>query len=126
MFQPLWATLTTIGAGAASWTVVAMFGGRREAWDSELYFAALPLIGLMAGLISYFAPARFWRWAFYPFLGQALVMFAQGIYVSGGAGAALLPLGLIVFAIFGAFCTIPAAIGAVAGRKAATAMAVAP
>lgn len=126
MFQPLWATLTTIGVGAASWVVVAMFGGRREAWDSELYFTALPLIGLMAGVISYFAPARFWRWAFYPFLGQALVMFAQGIYVSGGAGAALLPLGLIVFAIFGAFCMIPAAIGAVAGRKATTAKAVAP
>jgi hypothetical protein len=125
MFQPLWATLMTIGAGAASWIAVAMFGGRREAWDSELYFAALPLIGLMAGVIAYFAPARFWRWAFYPFLGQAVVMFALGIYESGAAGAALLPLGLIVFAIFGAFCMIPAAIGAAAGRKAATPKAVA-
>jgi len=117
MFQPLWASLTTLGVGAATWIVVAMAGGRREAWDSELYFAALPLIGLTAGVVSYRVPARFWRWAFFPFLAQALVMFAQG--AAGGAGAALLPLGLIVFAIFGAFCTIPAAIGAVAGRKAA-------
>jgi hypothetical protein len=37
---------------------------------------------------------------------------------SGGAGLALLPIGLLFFAVFGAFCTIPAAIGAVAGRKA--------
>jgi hypothetical protein len=103
MFHPLWATLTTIGMGAVSWIIVAMLGGRREAWDSELYFAALPVIGLTAGLISYFVP----------------------MYESGGAGAAVLPLGLIVFAIFGAFCMIPATIGAVAGRKAATAKAVA-
>ena len=124
MFHPLWATVTTIGVGAASWIVVAMFGGRREAWDSEWYFAALPLIGLMAGVVSYFAPVRFWRWAFFPFFAQALVMTAQSS--SGGAGMALLPLGLIVFVIFGAFCMIPAAVGAVAGRKMATARAVAP
>ena len=117
MFQPLWATVTTIGVGAASWVVVARFGGRREAWDSELYFAVLPLIGLMAGVISYFVPVRFWRWAFFPFLGQFLVMFAQGL--SAGASVGLMPLGLIVFCIFGAFCMIPAAIGAAAGRKAA-------
>ena len=52
MFQPLWASLATLGVGAATWIAVAMFGGRREAWDSELYFAALPLIGLTAGIVS--------------------------------------------------------------------------
>ena len=117
MFQPVWATLITIGVGAVSWIVVAMFGGRREAWDSELYFAALPLIGLMAGVVSYLAPARYWRWAFFPFLGQFLVMFVQG--VASGASVALMPFGLVVFALFGAICAIPAAIGATAGRKAA-------
>ncbi len=117
MFQPVWASIVTLAAGAAAWIAVAMFGGRREAWDSELYFAALPVIGLLAGVVSYFVPERFWRWAFFPFAAQAIVMFGQGIYA--GAGAGLLPLGLIVFAIVGAFCTIPAAIGAAAGRKAA-------
>jgi hypothetical protein len=117
MFHPLWATLTTAAVGAATWIIVAMLGGKTEAWDSELYFAALPVIGLAAGVVSYLAPARFWRWAFFPFVAQALVMTAQSS--SGGAGLALLPLGLLIFAIFGAFCTIPAAIGAVAGRKAA-------
>lgn len=115
MFQPLWASLVTLGVGAATWIVVAMAGGRREAWDSELYFAALPLIGVTAGAVSYLAPARFWRWAFFPFLAQALVMLAQTSSV--GAGLALLPLGLIVFLILGAMCLIPAKIGASVARK---------
>lgn len=117
MFQPVWASLTMLSMGAATWIVVAVLGGRREAWDSEWYFAALPLIGLAAGAVSYFAPARFWRWAFFPFLAQAMVMIAQS--PTGGAGMSLLPLGLITFATFGSICTIPAAIGAVFGRKAA-------
>jgi hypothetical protein len=119
MFQPVWASVVTLGVGAASWIVVALYGGRREAWDSELYFTALAIIALTAGVISYFAPARFWRWAFFPFAAQAVVMFAQG--AAGGSGAALLPPGLIMFAIFGAFCAVPAAIGAASGRKAAAA-----
>jgi hypothetical protein len=119
MFQPLWATLTTLGAGAATWIGVAVLGGQLEAWDSELYLAALPVIGLMVGVVSYFAPTRFWRWAFFPFLAQALVMIVLATPgASRGAGFALLPIGLIFFTIFGAFCMIPAAIGAVAGRKA--------
>ena len=124
MFQPLWASLATLGVGAATWIAVAMFSGRREAWDSELYFAALPLIGLTAGVVSYLAPARFWRWAFFPFMAQALVMIALG--TGAGPGASLLPIGLITFAIFGVFCVIPAAIGAAAGRKAAAAKVVGP
>lgn len=31
MVQPVWATVTTAGVGAAAWIIVAMFGGRREA-----------------------------------------------------------------------------------------------
>ena len=117
MFQPLWATLTMLCTGAATWIVVAVVGGEGEAWDSGLYFAALSMIGLMAGVVSYFAPARFWRWAFLPFLAQAVVMTAQSS--AGGAGLALLPVGLVIFFMLGAFCVIPAAIGAGAGRKAA-------
>lgn len=117
MFRPLWATLTMLAAGAATWIGAAIASGAREAWDSGLYFAALPMIGLTAGIVSYFAPARFWRWAFLPFLAQAVIMTAQSS--AGGAGLALLPLGLIIFFTLGAFCVIPAAIGSVAGRKAA-------
>jgi hypothetical protein len=117
MFKPVWATLTTLGVGAAAWIVVAMYGGRREAWDSEIYFAALPLIGLMGAVIAYVVPARSWRWAFFPFIAQAVVMLIQSLLA--GASIGLLPFGLIVFAIFGAFCMIPVAIGAAFGRNAA-------
>ena len=112
MFHPMWASLVTLGVGAATWIVVAMAGGRREAWDSELYFImVLPLIALTAGLVSYKVPNRTWRWAMFPFAAQAIVMFVQEPMGN------LLPLGLVIFLIFGALCLIPARIGAFAGRK---------
>jgi hypothetical protein len=114
MFEPLWASVTTSGVGAAAWLVVSLAGGRREAWDSPLYFLyALPVIAVTAAIVSYKAPARAWRWAMFPFWSQAVVAFVQD------PTANLLPLGLIVFSIFGAVCLIPATIGATAGRKAA-------
>ena len=113
MFQPVWASLVTLGVGAATWIVVAMAGGRREAWDSELYFVmALPVIALTAGVVSYIVPVRTWRWAMFPFAAQAVVMVAQDPSSIG-----LLPLGLIMFLIFGAMCLIPARIGASVSRK---------
>jgi peptidoglycan/LPS O-acetylase OafA/YrhL len=112
MFQPLWASLVTLGVGAATWIVVAMYGGRREAWDSELYWTfVMPAIALTAGIVSYKVPVRTWRWAMFPFAAQALVGFVQN------PTANLLPLGLIMFAIVGAMCLIPARIGALASRK---------
>ena len=107
MFQPVWASFVTLGVGGASWIV-----------------ASLAVIALTACAVSYFVPARFWRWACFPFMAQAVVMVAQG--AAGGSGASLLPLGLIMFGIFGAFCVIPAAIGASFGRKASAAKVVVP
>ncbi len=99
--------------GAATWLVVSTIGGRREAWDSELYFSvALPAIGALTALLGFLLPHRPWRWAFVPFGGQALVALLQN--PTGG----LLPLGLIVFGFFGVACLIPAYVGA----KLATAM----
>jgi len=112
MFQPLWASLVTLGVGAVTWIVVAMAGGRREAWDSELYFVfVMPVIALTAGIVSYKVPVRTWRWAMFPFAAQALVMVVQEPMGN------MLPLGLIMFFIFGAMCLIPARLGALAARK---------
>jgi hypothetical protein len=112
MFRPIWAVLTTAATGAATWVYVARVGNRREAWDSEVYFiVAIPLIGLTAAVVSFFAPSRFWRWAMLPFLAQALVAFLQN------PGANMLPIGLIVFAILGVMCMVPAALGAAIGRR---------
>ena len=113
MLQPLWASAVTIGIGAVTWILVAAASGRREAWDSDLYFvAALPAIALTAGIVSCLVPVRNWRWAMFPFAAQAIVMV-----VHDPSSASLLPLGLIMFAILGAMCLIPARIGAFAARR---------
>ncbi len=112
MFQPMWATVTTAGLGAMTWVVVAALGGRREAWDSPLYFGfALPFLALVVAVVAGLVPVRVWRWAMFPFWAQALVAFLQN------PTANLLPLGLIVFSVFGALFLIPAAIGAQIGRR---------
>ena len=112
--HPLWASATTTGVGAATWVYTAWVGGRREAWDSELYFLfVIPAIALMAAVVAFFVPDRFWRWAMLPFAGQALVAFIQN------PTANLLPIGLLVFALHGALCIIPAAAGAAIGRRVA-------
>jgi hypothetical protein len=112
MFQPLWASATTLGVGAAAWIVVSVAGGRQEAWDSPLYFTFLmPAMALTSGLVSYLEPSRVWRWALFPFWAQAIAAFVQN------PTANLLPLGLIMFSILGAVCLIPAGIGAYMGRR---------
>jgi hypothetical protein len=73
-------------AGAVGWLGISQLTHRREAWDSALYFS--------------------WRWAFTPFAAQAVVAFVQN------PGANLLPLGLLVFAFYGALCLVPAWVGA--------------
>ena len=98
--------------GAVGWVVISNLGGRREAWDSPLYFAwLLPVVCVVVVVISFFAPERPWRWAFTPFAAQAVVVFLQN------PGANLLPLGLIMFAILGGVVTVPASIAAATRRR---------
>lgn len=91
--------------GATSWILVAKLGGRREAWDSELYWQLLLALAVVIGVVSWFIPVRTWRWAFLPFLGQAAAAFVQN------PTANLMPLGLIMFGFLGAICLIPAVVG---------------
>ena len=112
MLQPIWATLITSGTGAIAWLAVSMLGGRSEAWDSPLYFTiAMPALAIVIAAVAFFAPARFWRWAMFPFWAPALVAFLQN------PTANLLPLGLIAFSILGAVYLVPAAIAAQVGRR---------
>ena len=84
-----------LAVGAALWLGTAALSGRREAWDSPLYWsAAYPLCIALAALLAYFAPERPARWAFAVMLVQPIAML-----LSSGGDFGLLPLGLILFAI---------------------------
>jgi hypothetical protein len=105
------AYLVAVGVGAASWMYVAQLGGRREAWDSDLYYTvALPAAAVVAVVLGFLVPEKPWRWGFAPFGGQAAAALVQN------PTGSLLPLGLILFAILGGLCTIPAYAGASIGR----------
>jgi hypothetical protein len=99
-------------AGAVGWVTISQLTHRREAWDSELYFSwFLPSIALVVAGLAFFAPDRPWRWAFAPFAAQAVVALVQN------PTANLLPLGLLVFAFYGALCLVPGWAGATLRRR---------
>jgi hypothetical protein len=102
-----WAYTFAALAGAASWIALSQATGRREAWDHELYFTlALPSLWVLGAGLGFTAPARAWRWGVVPFVAQAIVMIVQE------RGGNLLPLGVILFAVFGAIAAVPAQVGA--------------
>ncbi|HJR58140.1 MAG TPA: hypothetical protein VJ813_02025 [Vicinamibacterales bacterium] len=98
-------------AGAVGWLALTYASGRREAWDSEWYFGLLlPALAVLVAWLGFLAPRQAWRWAFVPFGAQALVGFVQN------PAASLLPAGLIVFAVLGAICLVPALMGSALRR----------
>lgn len=103
--------LLAIVGGAVTWALVAQASGRREAWDSPLYFSvAIPLTCGLSFVLALLEPARSWRWGILPLAGQLLWML-----ISQGPGN-LLPLGVIVFGIF----SIPSVVTARLGSSIAT------
>ena len=97
-----------LGGGALLWLGTMALSGRREAWDSALYWsAAYPLCIALAALLGYVAPERPWRWALAVMLVQPVVM----VLMSGG-DFGLLPLGLIMFAILALPAVLAARLGA--------------
>jgi hypothetical protein len=89
--------------GFGGWVEVSNISGRREAWDSPIYFSIFfPLLLLLSAILGYLAPDRPWRWGMCMAAGQALIIFALN------PGGSLLPLGLIMFGILGGVIGIPA------------------
>ena len=103
-------TIAIVG-GALLWLAATLISGRREAWDSSLYWTvAYPLSIVLAGWLGYRYPKKPWRWGLSVLLAQAVVLaFAGGDY-------GMLPLGLILFAIL----SLPAIGLACAGARFAT------
>jgi hypothetical protein len=103
LLSPTWASVVAAAAGGSTWWYVSAVTHRREAWDASLYFTlAFPLIAAVAVVLAFIEPWKPWRWAMIPFAAQAVVAFAKD------PGGNLLPLGLIMFAILGGLCAVPA------------------
>jgi hypothetical protein len=82
-------------AGMALWFVGAEVSGRRETWDSGIYWSLFyPLAIGASALLGYLFPERPWRWAVALFVAQFVAMVLR----SGEIGS-LAPLGLILFGI---------------------------
>lgn len=96
-------------AGAGLELGVSAATGRREAWDSGLFWAAgLPLTLILAALLGYLARGDSWRWT-------ACIMPAQFLTmaVRGGEVPDLWPVGLF----FTAVLTIPVLLAAYVGSR---------
>jgi hypothetical protein len=112
MKKDYWFYLIAAVCGAAIWYFVAAASGRREAWDSGLYYTlGMPAVCAVAFGAGFFSPVRAWRWGVMPLAGQFVwMLLAQGV-------GNLLPLGIIVFAVLSVPSILTANFGAFLGRK---------
>ncbi len=79
-----------IAAGLLISGAISAVSGRREAWDSGLYFVAgIPLMCLVVAWLAYHHPRRAWRWTVSMAIGQSLAM------ALAGSSLTLWPLALI-------------------------------
>lgn len=98
----------SIVGGVVLWTATSMVTGKREPWDSSVYWSiSYPLAVLGSAVLAFLFPQRPWRWAAMVMLMQFVVMIAMG------SDLGLLPLGLIVMAVL---TVPPAAAGLLAAR----------
>ena len=69
------AFVVAIVCGATLWIASAFIIGRREPWDSALYWKpAYPIATALAGLLGYLVPEQPWRWALPLMLSQFATM----------------------------------------------------
>ena len=107
-----WLYLVAAVCGAAIWILITLASGRKEAWDSDLYFSlGIPAVCLVSMAFAFFEPHRSWRWGVLPLVGQFVWML---LYQGPGN---LLPLGVVVFAVFSIPSIIAARIGAFIATK---------
>ena len=72
----------SVASGLVAWLAVGFVAGKKEAWDSSLYFvAAIPVMCVIAFAIAWRFPVRAWLWAFGIALGQSIgLLFAGGSF----------------------------------------------
>ena len=105
-------SVLAVAFGAALWAALVHVSGKREAWDSEIYFRiGLPVCYAVSGIFGFVEPHHSWRWGALPFVGQFMWMI-----VSAGVGS-LMPLGAIAMGVFALPGVLLAILGAALARK---------
>jgi hypothetical protein len=98
--------------GVAIWVAIAAISGKREAWDSDIYFSVGMTVACVASFVlGSIEPERPWRWGALPFAGQFVAMLAMA-----GVGS-LLPLGVIMFGVLSIPAILTARLGAFVATK---------
>jgi hypothetical protein len=84
-----------VAVGMTLWIVATEVSGKREAWDSGIYWTLFYPLSVAAAVgLGYLFPERPWRWALALFLAQFVAM----ALVSGEIGN-LAPLGAVMFVV---------------------------
>ena len=105
---PVKPTAIAFVAGLLLMLAAAEVSGRREAWDSGVYWSVFyPLSVLACGLLGWLFPDRPWRWALALFLGQCIAMLLRN-----GELGSLFPLGVVLFGILSLPGVLVAKLGA--------------
>ena len=108
-----WLLLVAAGGGALIWALIVAVTGKREAWDSSLYFSVgVPVVCVLAAMLGFVEPRKTWRWGVAPLAGQ----FACMLLLVGVGN--LLPVGLMVFGMLSIPPVIAAWLGGVIARRA--------
>ena len=95
--------------GMALWFAVSLAAGRREAWDSGVYWlVAYPVAMGACAVLGFVFPHRPWRWAVVLFLFQFVAMVLRN-----GELGSLWPLGLVLFVVL----SLPAILAARFGSR---------
>lgn len=107
MKKDVWLYAAALVVGVVVWIVVSNATGKREAWDSDVYFSlGIPAVCLASFVLAMLEPRRSWRWGVLPLIGQFLTML-----ITQGVGN-LLPLGIIVFGVLSVPSVLTARLGA--------------
>lgn len=97
-------------AGLMVCLAISLATGRKEAWDSDVYFSVgIPIMCTLIFALGYRFPHRAWRWTLSMAVGQAIAM------LSAGNSLSLWPLSLVAMTVL----SVPQfVVGSVASRLA--------
>ena len=92
--------------------VMSMATGRKEAWDSGVYFSVgIPVMCALMFAISHRFPDRAWRWTLSMAVGQAIAM------LSAGNSLSLWPLSLVAMTVLSVPQFLAGSIASTLARK---------